>query len=68
MQGWALDVAQFRAQAAKRGTSMLRDRRTLVWQVLVPVALVALSLLANRASFQLQIPPLIISRHAHCRV
>lgn len=64
MQGWALAGSQFRAQAGKRGASMLRDRRTLLWQIAVPVALVTLSLLANRASFVLQQPSLVICRCA----
>ena len=66
LQGPALASAQFTAQAAKRGASMLRDRRTLLWQVAVPVALVTLSLLTNRAAFVLQQPPLVISRCAPC--
>ena len=66
-QGGALLAAQFGAQAAKRAVSTLRDRRTLFWQLAVPVLLVALSQATNRAAFRLETPPLVISRCA-CRL
>ena len=64
VQGCALLAAQFGAQAAKRAVSTLRDRRTLFWQLVVPVLLVATSQATNRAAFRLDTPPLVISRRA----
>lgn len=65
MQGVRLYVSQLWALSAKRTQTGLRDARSALFQIVVPIALVLLSLWVRKATFSAATEPdLAINRYA----